>query len=242
MSRNIEAIFLDTGNTMRTIEKDPSFQYSARKQIAKLLGTTDSPDDFCDRLREGYNAYKKQAKETLVEASLEDIWTRWMLPDFPAEKIAPLAEKLTRLWLDQIGHRVPRPDVKPTVIELSKRGYILGIISNTMYDRNITDWLEADGLTQYFKALVLSSRLGIRKPNPGIYLEAARQAGVELARCAYVGDNPSRDIQGARLAGFKLVVILLEADTLKKEPPKVKERPDIIIYKFNELLNIFPPR
>jgi HAD superfamily hydrolase (TIGR01662 family) len=241
MSHNIDAIFLDTGNTMRTVSKDLAFQYGARKQLAKLLGSTDSPDAFCNRLDEHYEAYKKWAKETQTQASEKDLWTRWMLPDFPAEKITLLIGKLTRLWIDQGGHRVPRSDVKPTVIELSKRGYILGIIANTISETEIPDWLEADGLRQYFKALVLSSKLGIRKPNPEVYLEAARQAGVEPARCAYVGDNPVRDVPGAKSAGFKMVVILIEPVTLNKEPPKVKERPDFIIYKFGDLLNIFSP-
>jgi putative hydrolase of the HAD superfamily len=242
MSHNIEAILLDTGNTMRTVSKDPAFQYGARKQIVELIGTKDSPDKFCDRLDERYEAYKKWAKENHVQASEKVLWTRWMLPDFPVEKLTPLIGKLTRLWIDQGGHRIPRPDVKPTVIELNKRGYILGIIANTISETEIPNWLETDGLKQYFKAIVLSSKLGIRKPNPEVYLEAARQAGVEPARCAYVGDNPSRDIQGARLAGYGVVVILLESATLNKEPPKVKERPDSIIYRFGDLLNFFPPR
>ena len=97
-----------------------------------------------------------------------------MLPDFPAEKIAPLSGKLTRLWRDCDGRRVPRDDVKETVIELSRRGYILGIIANTITETEIPDYLEEDGLTEYFKTVVLSSKVGIRKPNPEIYWEAAR--------------------------------------------------------------------
>ena len=44
MNLNIEAIFLDTGNTMRIVEKDATFQYRARQQIAELIGTQESPD------------------------------------------------------------------------------------------------------------------------------------------------------------------------------------------------------
>jgi putative hydrolase of the HAD superfamily len=242
MSRNIDAIFLDTGNTMRITAKDPAFQYGVMKKLAELTGAMESPDAFFERLDERYEKYKKWARETLLQATEKDLWTQWMLPDFPAEKIAPLAGKLTRLWIDHNGHRILRPDAKSTMIELSQRGYILGIIANTASTTEIPDWLEADGLKPYFKAVILSSQLGIRKPNPEVYLEAARQAEVQPERSAYVGDNPSRDIQGARSAGFKMVIILLEAATLKKEPPKVRERPDSIIYECRDLLTIFPPR
>ncbi len=242
MSRNIDAIFLDTGNTMRITAKDPAFQYSIRRKLVELAGAKESPDDFFRRLDDRYESYKKWARETLVQVTEADLWTRWMLPEFPAEKIAPHAGRLTRLWIDHGGHRIPRPDAKQTLIELHKRGYVLGIIANTASTTEIPEWLEADGLKPYFKAVILSSQLGIRKPNPEVYLEAARRAGVEPGRSAYIGDNPSRDIQGARSAGFKMVVILLEAATLKKEPPKVKERPDHIIHECRDLLTIFPPR
>lgn len=240
MSQKIQAIFLDTGNTMRIKEKDPAFQNQARKQIVKLLGTQESPDILCNQLGERYEAYKRWAKETLIQASETELWTRWMLPDFPAETIASQVGKLTRLWLNQDGRRILRSDVKPTIIELHKRGYILGIIANAISETEIPEWLEADGLAKYFKSVILSSKFRRRKPDPYIYLEAARTAGIEPECCAYVGDNPSRDIEGARQARFGKVLIMLEQDTLKKEPPKGKHRPDGIISEFSGLLNFFP--
>ena len=68
---------------------------------------------------------------------------------------------------------IPRSDVCKVVLELSDRGYLLGIIANTITETEIPDWLEADHLTDYFKTVVLSSKLGIRKPNPEIYWEVS---------------------------------------------------------------------
>ena len=131
------------------------------------------------------------------------------------------------------------PDVKPTVIELDKRGYVLGIISNVITEHEIPDWLDADGLTPYFKSVLLSSVFGRRKPAPEIYQEATRRAGVEPAQSAYVGDNPKRDVVGTRQAGFGMVIILTEPEKLEKEPPTGENMPDVIIHKFSELLDIF---
>ena len=240
MSHDIEAIFIDVGNTLRIVVKDELFQARARQQLAALVGARESPEAFCERLAERYQVCRKQAKETLVEASEKELWTRWMLPEWPADEVAPLSGKLTRLWRDRDGRRVARPDVKQVVIELSQRGYCLGIIANTITETEIPDWLEEDGLTHYFRTVILSSKVRYRKPGPEIYLEAASRAGVAPSRSAYVGDNPSRDILGARLAGFGMAIILSEPATLEKEPPSGEEKPDLIIYELRELLDVFP--
>jgi putative hydrolase of the HAD superfamily len=242
MSDPIEAIFIDVGNTMRIVVKDDMFQFQARQQLVTLVGASESPEAFCKRLAARYVTYRKWAKETLTEASESELWTRWMLPDFPADTIAPLSGKLTRLWRDRDGRRVPRPDVREVVLELRRRGYQLGIIANTITETEIPDWLEEDDLTGHFKVVVLSSKTGYRKPGPEIYLEAAHRIGVDPARSVYVGDNPSRDILGARLAGFGMVIILVEPATLEKEPPTGENAPDRVIHAFAELLDIFPAR
>jgi HAD superfamily hydrolase (TIGR01662 family) len=241
MNHEIEAIFLDHGNTLRTVVKDEAFQAQARQQLAALVGTTESPDAFCELLQERYKVCKKRAKETMIEASEKELWTQ-LLPELQPEKIAPLAGKLTRLWRNRDGRRVARPDVERVLIELHQRGYRLGIIANTITETEIPDWLEEAGLTPYFDTVILSSIFGRRKPGPEIYLEAARQVGVDPARSVYVGDNPSRDILGTRLAGFAMTIILMEPDTLAKEPSTGEEEPDLIIHKFSELLDIFPAR
>ena len=242
MSCQIDAIFLDVGNTLRVVVKDETFQTQARKQLMMLVGATEDEAAFFDRLDERWKVYRKQSKATMVEASEKELWTRWMLPDFPLEKIAPLAGKLTRLWRDHDGRRIPRPDVKATVVELDKRGYILGIIANTITETEIPDWIDAEGLKECFKAVVLSSKVGYRKPGPEIYWEAARRIGVEPSKCAYVGDNPVRDVEGTQRAGFGMMILFLEPATIAKEPPVGEVRSDYAIREMRELLDIFPPR
>jgi HAD superfamily hydrolase (TIGR01662 family) len=147
---------------------------------------------------------------------------------------------LTRLWRDHDGRRVPREDVRSTVLELHKRGYILGIIANTITETEIPDWMEAEGLANCFQAVVLSSKVAIRKPNPEIYWEAARRVGIEPSKCAYVGDNPVRDVEGTQAAGFGMMILMMEPATLAKEPATVEVKPDCTIREMRELLDIFP--
>jgi putative hydrolase of the HAD superfamily len=242
MNHDIDAIFLDHGNTLRVVVKDEAFQARARQELATLVGAEGSPEAFCEWLDQRYKVCKQRAKESMIEASEVELWTRCMLPEWPAEKIAPLAGRLTRLWRDRDGRRIARPATKEIIVELSRRGYCLGIIANTITETEIPDWLEEEGLSPYFKTVILSSILGKRKPGPEIYLEAARRAGVDPARSVYVGDNPSRDILGTRLAGFWGTILLMEPDTLAKEPSTGDATPELVIHELRELLDLFPPR
>ena len=241
MTPDIEAIFLDVGNTLRIVIKDEPYQAEARKQLMAIADTKESTDEFFAKMDVRWKAYRKWSFENLTEASEEELWTKFLLPDLPSEKIAPLAGKLTRLWRDKDGRREPRDDVKKVVIELSKRGYILGIIANTITETEIPDWLERDGLTSYFKSIVLSSKFRHRKPGPEIYWEAAKRAGVDPIKCAYVGDNPDRDVVGTRKAGFGTIIILIDPEKHGKEAPTGECIPDKFIKDCSDLLDIFPP-
>jgi putative hydrolase of the HAD superfamily len=242
MGNNIEAIFLDVGNTLRIVVPDEPVIIESKRLLVELTGSNLSPDDFFSLLEDRYKVLRNRAKEQLIEASEREMWTQWMLPDFPAEKIGPLSAKLTRLWRDCDGRRVPRENSSQVVFELKRRGYHLGIIANTITETEIPDYIVEEGLTGCFSAVILSSKLGIRKPNPEIYWEAARQVGVEPARCVYVGDNLMRDMEGTRAAGFGMFILYFEPKTQEKEPPTNVDKPDHTIRDMAELLDIFPDR
>lgn len=242
MKHDIEAIFLDLGNTLRVLLKDAGHQAAARQKIVELVGTDEDPEAFCEKLNARYKDYRKWAFEYLCEAPEAELWTRWLVPEFPAERIAPLAGELTYQFRQSMGRRVVVENGRAVVEELQQRGYILGIISNLIGSREIPEWIEAEGFASYFKAVVLSSTFGKRKPDPAIYLEATRLAGVDPSCCVYVGDNLKRDVTGTRQAGFGMVVIMISPEELAQATLTDENRPDLIIHEFKELLDIFPAR
>ncbi len=242
MNADIDVIFLDVGNTLRIVVEDNQFQTKARQDLMTLIGAEGPTDVFFAKLDERWKAYRKWSFENLTEASEEELWTHFLLPDFPAQTIAHHHGVLTRLWRDKDGRRVPRADVKKVVMELDRRGYTLGIIANTITETEIPDWLEQDHLTGYFKSVVLSSKIHHRKPGPEIYWEAARRVGAEPAHCVYVGDNPLRDVVGTRKAGFGMIIILMDPEKQDREPPVGEFIPDHIIHTCSDLLDLFPPR
>lgn len=240
MGSRIEAIFFDVGNTLRILTDNDAHQYQAKQRITQLLQNNQDPILFCKTLDERYKLYRKWAFENLAEAGEAEMWSRWLAPECSHELIAKNAVELTYHYRQSMGLRVLVPQAKEVVVELDQRGYILGMISNVITSREIPDWLDADGLTPYFKSVALSSILGIRKPDPRIYLQAAEQAGVDPQYCAYVGDNLKRDVAGTYKAGFGMVIIIRD----KREEPLLdipaENRPDILIEEFTDLLDIFP--
>jgi len=240
MDQDIEAVFVDLGNTLRILIKDQEHMARARQEIVRLLGTKEDPVEFCKKLDEHYKGYRKWAFENLTEAPEAELWTRWLAPEFPADKVAPLGTELTYQFRQSNGRRVVVDGGREVLEELQKRGYTLGIISNLIGTREIPDWLEAEDFSRFFKSVVLSSVFGKRKPDASVFFEAARRAGVDPSKCAYVGDNLKRDVTGTRAAGFGQIVIMISPENLAEAEITDDNRPDVIIHKFGQLLDIFP--
>lgn len=237
-----DTIFFDIGNTLRIVLRDDKeFIANAKKELMRLVETTEDEETFFAKLDKNWKAFRKREKDTLLDVSEMELWSQFMLPDYPKELICRHATRLTRLWRDHDGRRVARPDVKETLFELSRRGYTLGIIANTITETEIPDWMVEDGVAHLFKTVLLSSKVRLRKPDPAIYLLAARCAEKKPEQCAYVGDNPIRDVQGTREAGYSLMIRIDEPDTLVQEPQEVLLHPDYTITRISQLLDIFPP-
>lgn len=66
--------------------------------------------------------------------------------------------------------------------------------------------LAENGLTERFTATVSSEEVPRGKPSPDVYLEAARRAGADPARCAAVEDS-SNGIRAAHAAGMTVVAL-----------------------------------
>jgi len=239
MTSDIQAIFIDLGNTLRVLVKDEDHMARARQKIVSLVGTQEDPVAFCQKLDERYKTYRKWAFEKLQEAPEADLWTRWMVPEYPAEKIGPLGAELTYQYRQSMGRRVVVDGGREVLDELLRRGYVLGIISNLIGTREIPEWLAAENYASYFKSVSLSSVLGKRKPDPAIYLDAVRQAGVAPGKCAYIGDNLKRDVSGTRAAGFGMSVIMISPGALAEAIITDENRPDVIIHEFRQLLDVF---
>lgn len=92
------------------------------------------------------------------------------------------------------------PGVEPLLAGLEARGLPWGVVSNKAGDL-VALLLARLGYAQRAAAVVAGDTLPQRKPDPAPVLRACALAGVEPARCVFVGDDP-RDIQAGRSAGL----------------------------------------
>ena len=242
MNNKIDTVFFDVGATLRYVVEDPEFAAAAEAELMKLVGTTEPHDVFFAKLEKNWKAYRKLAKTELLDVSEMELWLYYLLPDYPAEVIGPNAARLTRLWRDHDGRRVVHEGTLETLRELKARGYKLGIIANTVTETEIPDWMCRDGVADCFKTVILSSKVRLRKPDPTIYQLAARCIGSDPETCAYVGDNPVRDVEGAVNAGFGAMVLFEDAGTADREGKAPTVQPDYRIRSIPELLDLFPAR
>jgi HAD superfamily hydrolase (TIGR01549 family) len=244
MKNPIDAVLFDMGGTLRrTAGRTRDEKYQLIQRIMGLVGTQSDVEDFSRRLSKRSNAYKQWAEQTHLELSESELWTQWMLPDYPAAQIQPMAVQLNQLYREAIGLRVIFPESREVVLELFRRGYRLGLVSNTTSSVEVPALLKELEITGCFETVILSTVAGKRKPDPTILLDAARRMGVEPERCAYIGDRIDRDVAAARQAGFSKAIILRDPRQPGAMEPNVPDLvPDQTIQNLRELLELFPPR
>jgi putative hydrolase of the HAD superfamily len=241
-TEQIDTVFFDVGATLRYVVPDAEFSAEAERGLMELTRTKENHDEFFAKLEKNWKAYRKMAKTELIDVSEMELWLYYLLPDYDPDIIAPNAARLTRLWRDRDGRRVAHEDVVPTLLELKKRGYKLGIIANTITETEIPDWMCTAHVASAFQSVILSSKVRIRKPDPAIYLLASRSINSKPETCAYVGDNPVRDVDGALNAGYGSMILYEDAGTADREGVTPTNEPDYVIRTLGDLLDLFPPR
>lgn len=88
--------------------------------------------------------------------------------------------------------------------QLRGNGIKLGIVTNGRSDMQLAV-VSALGLEDLMDTVVISERVGLRKPDPEIFFRALAQIGAEAQSSVFVGDDLRSDVEGALSAGFKHV-------------------------------------
>jgi putative hydrolase of the HAD superfamily len=100
------------------------------------------------------------------------------------------------------------------VAQARAAGVRVGVISNS-WGTAPFDPYAGYRLDEQFDAVVISSDVGIRKPDPAIYLLAADKLGVAPALCVFVDDIPA-NLGPARKVGMAVVHHLDPVSTIRE--------------------------
>jgi putative hydrolase of the HAD superfamily len=169
----------------------------------KLLYPITTADEFIHQEHSRLPMGKRSDEEKKA------LWGQYQAIVLKEAGIEPTRELIGRILgrMQQIKFEpVLYDDVLPTLDELKKKDVILGLISNV--DSDITQLCHKLGLTPMLQVVVTSLDSGYNKPQPGIFKEAVRRAGVLPQEAIYVGDQYRIDVIGAKQAG--MVGILLD--------------------------------
>jgi len=96
-------------------------------------------------------------------------------------------------------------DVFPCLKALKEAGMRLAVVSN--WDERLHDVLRVTGLSTHFEYVLPSIEGSAPKPDPRLFLQAARRLQLPPESIVHVGDSEVEDGQGARSAGFRAVIL-----------------------------------
>jgi putative hydrolase of the HAD superfamily len=205
----IEAVFFDLYFTL--IRYDPP-QEELEANALKEFGINTDPDVF-GRPMVIANEFMVQeiARRPLSKRSKEEtiaLYAQFQRIVLKEAHIVP-DEKLVLAMLGKMQQFKTKlvlfDDVLPALKDLKSRGLILGLISNV--ERDLSATLRDLELPSWLDIVVTSLEAGFSKPQPEIFEEAMRQAGVQPSQAMYVGDQYQVDCVGADRAGMKGILI-----------------------------------
>jgi putative hydrolase of the HAD superfamily len=122
--------------------------------------------------------------------------------EFEPRFAALLEVRSERLIERLFGGMEPDAAMLDGVRELRRAGVRTALLSNSWGDATAYD---AALLQELFDAWVISSEVGLRKPDPAIYALAAERLGLEPAACVFVDDLPG-NLKPARAIGMATVL------------------------------------
>lgn len=154
-------------------------------------------------------------------------------------------EGFARVVTEEFQHHRPRhwreamyPGARELLLELKPR-VKLGAITNGPPTVQRPK-LEALGYRDYFPEarVFVSGEFGVRKPDPSIFLAAAKSAGVAPGRCVMVGDAREFDMP-AKAVGFRTVLFLGPRE--RPDVEKDEHVPDAVVSSYAELRALLLP-
>jgi putative hydrolase of the HAD superfamily len=169
--------------------------------LATTAAVLEADPDAFDRAWAATAIDRQTGRAGDIEENLKTVAARagaWPSDAQVAEALEARAE-LYRKWF------VPRPGAEEVLRALRERRVPTALISMCAPDTPAL-W-HASPLAGLVDVEIFSCEVGLRKPEPEIYLLACERLGVEPARCLYVGDGAYAELSGAASVGMHAVLI-----------------------------------
>ncbi|MFX1280029.1 MAG: HAD family hydrolase [Promethearchaeota archaeon] len=123
------------------------------------------------------------------------------------EEIRSVSQEAMNVW----QRYVPLDPNAIPVLEVLKRNNIVALISNFDHPPHIYSLLTKLKLDHFFDSIIISSEVGVKKPNPAIFSFALKETNLKPSEVCYIGDTKD-DITAAIRADIRPILIQREID------------------------------
>jgi len=214
----VRAVLIDLGDTLVHLDRswDEIFQTNleAMHNYLNSLGIKIDAKKFNKRFVQIFNDASYQADLFKIEIPMEEI----------------ISKSLRKSGLQMLGIDLPtnatiefyKPEVESwelysdtveTLTRLNEDGYVMGVVSNAKSDWAVRAILRRRDLDGFFKTIVTSAALKVRKPRSEIFRRALIDLHVDPSEAVFVGDSIPADVGGAKRMGMYAIHI-------RRKPPE----------------------
>ena len=132
------------------------------------------------RLKESFNALNYSISDTMID-------------------------HLATVYIDNLANYNTLFDGAIELLDYLKPSYKMHIITNGFSEVQLKKMTNA-GIAHYFKQIITSESVGVKKPNPKIFHHALEKANAKPSNSIMIGDNLEADIIGAQEVGLKTIL------------------------------------
>jgi putative hydrolase of the HAD superfamily len=203
----VKGIFFDLYGTLMVygnMKQAWSDWLSTFYDLLKRLGLNLPKDSFaheCDGFFSKVAPVGDENDLTELERRIKSLGRRLNL-ELDKDQLRPIADTIASAWQTHISID---PDSIP-VLKALKQNKKIGLVSNFDHPQHVRNMLVQYGIEIFFDTIVISSEVGVKKPDPAIFSFALEQTGLLKNEVIYVGDTDD-DVTGATAAGIQPIFI-----------------------------------
>ena len=199
-SKGTRGLLLDAmGTLVRLIPPAPALTRSLA-----AAGYPNPEDRVSAAMAAEIGYYRRHHVDGRTPAAVADLRTACAEVLARGLEVAPPIGELTELLVQALRFEA-YPETLPVLQALRSDGVRVAVVSD--WDCTLAEHLVRLGIRPWVDAVVVSAAVGVAKPDRRIFGAALAELGVSAATALVCGDDPARDLAGARAAGIRGVLI-----------------------------------
>ena len=197
-----KAIFFDLDNTL--VHRNKSIELYAKRFLDDYSGVSPCIEVkgvatvICEQDNGGYPG-RNSPYESIKDAVSHELHKAFL----SHSSVKP--EDVRNHWITVFPEcAIPMNGANDLISYLTENGFHVGIISNGA-DKSRQVTAQSLASFSHIKQVISSESAGVSKPETGIFIRTALDAGFTPDQCWFIGDHPINDIHGARSAGMQTI-------------------------------------